>query len=308
MNVAPLNSLVNHLFPGTGIRTIERLTGGVSAEVYRLGLTLIDGGIKSLVLRLHGASHSGHSADLEYKLLQSLHRSGLPVPEPLLVDVSGSRLQDPFLIMVFIEGETAIPSGQEDHYIDVMAEVLARIHDSPTADLPTLPLRIDPLPEVFDYLPEDREWEELRVYLRSLDNTAYMESPGLLHGDFWPENLLWQDGSIAAVLDWEDAALGDPLSDVACCRVELRYRFGKKGMQRFTTAYGQYHDIDLERLALWQVYVAAAAQRFMGDWGLDASLEAHMRAEALNSIRDAGAVLMGASRQGRGVSPLYQTL
>ena len=226
MNAAPLNSLVNHLFPGTGIRTIERLTGGVSAEVYRLGLTLTDGGTQSLVLRLHGASHSGHSADLEYKLLQSLHRSGLPVPEPLLVDVSGSRLQDPFLIMEFIEGETAIPSGQEDHYIDVMAEVLAGIHDSPTADLPTLPLRIDPLPEVFDYLPEDREWEELRVYLRSLDNTAYMESPGLLHGDFWPENLLWRDGSIAAVLDWEDAALGDPLSDVACCR------FGKKGMQR----------------------------------------------------------------------------
>ena len=114
-----------------------------------------------------------------------------------------------------------------------------------------------------------------------------------MHGDFWPENLLWQNGAVAAILDWEDAAVGDPLSDVACCRVELRYKFGKASMQRFTQAYARHREVNRERLALWQVYVAAAAQRFMGEWGLAPALEARMRREALASIREAGAALMG---------------
>jgi aminoglycoside phosphotransferase (APT) family kinase protein len=254
---------------------------------------LVDGGTTSLVLRAHGASHSGHSAELEYQLLQALHRSGVPVPEPLLVDVSGSLLANPFIVMAFIEGTSTVPAGQEGQYIDVMADVLTKIHGLPTVDLPTLPARNDPIPEVFDYLPEGPEWEELRAHLRSLADTAYTESPKLLHGDFWPENLLWQNGAVAAILDWEDAALGDPLSDVACCRVELRYKFGKASMRRFTQAYARNQIVDRERLALWQVYVAAAAQRFMGEWGLAPALEAHMRTEALACIREAGAALMG---------------
>jgi aminoglycoside phosphotransferase (APT) family kinase protein len=124
-----------------------------------------------------------------------------------------------------------------------------------------------------------------------------MGSPKLLHGDFWPENLLWQQGAVAAVVDWEDAALGDPLSDVAASRVELRYKFGKGSMRRFTEAYAKHHKVDRARLALWQVYVAAAAQRYMGGWGLDPALEAHMRAEALVSIREAGDELMGNTAQ-----------
>lgn len=293
MSHTPYGVLVTRLFPGAELKAMRRLAGGVSADVHRLDLNLDDGDTTSVVLRAHGASHSGHSADLEYQLLQALHQIGAPVPEPLLVDVSGSLLTDPFTVMAYVEGTSKVPAGQENQHIEMMADVLTKIHGLPTADLPTLPSRNDPIPEVFDYLPEGPEWQELRAHLRSLTHTAYMESPKLLHGDFWPENLLWQNGAIAAVLDWEDAALGDPLSDVACCRVELRYKFGKAGMKKFTQAYARHQIIDLERLALWEVYVAAAAQRFMGDWGLAPALEAHMRREALASLREAGAALMG---------------
>jgi len=272
---------------------MERLTGGVSADVHRLDLKLADGRTISVVLRAHGASHSGHSAELEYQLMQALHRGGVPVPEPLMVDVNGSLLPDPFLVMVFVEGTSTVPASLEGQYIDAMADVLTEIHETPVSDLPNLPARNDPLPEVFDYLPKSPEWEDLRTHLRSRTDSAYVETPKLLHGDFWPENLLWQKGAVAAVLDWEDAAIGDPLSDVAVSRVELRYKFGKAGMHRFTEAYARHQYVDRERLALWQVYVAAAAQRFMGEWGLAPALEAHMRKEALASIREAGSELMG---------------
>ena len=293
MSHDPYASIVTRLFPRAELKARVRLTGGVSADVHRLDLNLVDGRTTSLVLRAHGASHSGHSAELEYQLLQALYRRGVLVPEPLLVDVSGNLLVDPFLVMAFVEGTSTVPAAQEGQYIDVMADVLAKIHALPTVDLPTLPARNNPLPEVFDYLPEGTEWEALRAHLHSLIDTAYVESPKLLHGDFWPENLLWKNDAIVAILDWEDSALGDPLSDVACCRVELRYKFGKASMQRFTQAYARHRVVNRERLALWQVYVAAAAQRFMGEWGLAPALEAHMRTEALASIREAGSELMG---------------
>lgn len=293
MKQTPYDAIIASLYPGAELQTLMPLTGGVSADVHRMDLRLADGSALSLVLRAHGASHSGHSAELEYQLLQTLHRGGLAVPETLHFDASGGVFADPFLIMAFSEGSSAVPAGEEDAHIDTMADVLARIHGFPTAGLPELPARNDPLPEVFDYLPAGAEWAALGAHLRTLSDTACQGSPKLLHGDFWPGNLLWQQGAVTAILDWEDAALGDPLSDVACCRVELRYRFGKARMQRFTQAYARHRPVDARRLALWQVYVAAAAQHFMGQWGLEAAREAHMRHEALASIREAGAVLMG---------------
>ncbi len=285
--------IVADLFPRSKVERVVRLMGGVSADVHRLDLKLFDGSTTSLVLRSHGASHSGHSAELEYQLLRALHKSSISVPEPLLVDVSGSLLVDPFLVIEFIEGTSNIPVAQNGQCIDLMADTLAAIHALPTSDLPTLPMRNDPLPEVLHYLPKGNEWENLLAHLQSLSETEYLGLPKLLHGDFWPENLLWRQGSIVSILDWEDAAFGDPLSDVACCRLELRYKFGQAGMQRFTQAYAKHRIVDCDRLALWQVYVASAAQRFMGGWGLDTALEEHMRTEALNSIREAGDTLTG---------------
>ncbi|MEJ2089220.1 MAG: phosphotransferase, partial [Gammaproteobacteria bacterium] len=204
MSQGPYSDIVARLFPGAELEAVEPLTGGVSADVSRLDVRLADGDTTRLVLRAHGASHSGHSAELEYRLLEALHRSGVPVAEPLLLDASGRLLADPFLVMKFVEGTTAIPAGQEGRYIDLMAEVLAQIHALPTRDLPALPARVDPRPDVFDYLPEGREWAALRAYLRALADTTYTGPPRLLHGDFWPENLLWRNGSVAAILDWED--------------------------------------------------------------------------------------------------------
>ena len=296
MNPDAVAQLVAGVLPGAVINETERLTGGVSADVYRLDLTLPDGNTRSIVLRSHGESHSGHEASLEYDLLKWLHASGLPVPEPLHVDTSGQILPDPCLLIDFSAGSSALPEPIPDDQVNTIAAMLARIHGTPVTGLPeALPQRRDPLLEVFDFLPTGAGWQDITDHLHQLRDTGFTGQDTLLHGDFWPENLLWVDGDIRAVLDWEDAALGDPLSDVACTRVELRYRYGPGIMRIFTHAYEQYRPVDRQRLALWQIYVAAAAQRYMGSWGLPAEQEAHMRREALASIREAGdALLKGA--------------
>lgn len=287
--------VVAHHFPEAQLAAAQRLTGGVSAEVYRLDLRWPDGREERVVLRAHGATHSGHPAALEYELLATLRNLGLPVAEPLQLDDTRQRLPEPYLIMAFVEGTTAIPAAQVGHCIGRMGDLLARVHDTPTAALPKLPNRTAPVPELFDYLPTGPAWHELTAQLRDTSVEPFSQAPRLLHGDFWPENLLWQKDEQVVILDWEDAALGDPLSDLASARVELRYKFGRDAMAALTRAYARHHPVAPRRLALWQIYVAAAAAHFMGQWRLDPAREAHMRAEALASIREAAAALSQAS-------------
>ncbi len=289
-----------HYDPQACVMDLTRLTGGVSAEVYRLDVAPAASrhnseALEQVVLRLHGPQHNGHCAQLEFDLLHALHSVGLPVPRPLSVQADAELAGYPFLLIEYIQGSTHIAAAQQAACIAQMATMLRQIHESAPALVPfgvALPQRLDPLPEVFDYLPEDASWNPLRRYLHTLGQQPYVGPVQLLHGDFWPENLLWRAQRIRAVLDWEDAAFGDPLSDVAAARVELRYRFGPAAMQQFTRAYTGEQSLDTHRLALWQVYVAAAAQHFMAQWGLPASQEAHMRSQAVASLREAAAVML----------------
>jgi aminoglycoside phosphotransferase (APT) family kinase protein len=51
---------------------------------------------------------------------------------------------------------------------------------------------------------------------RLLENHVPQQSaPAVVHGDYRLDNLLVADDAVAAVIDWEMATLGDPLTDVA---------------------------------------------------------------------------------------------
>ena len=284
-------ALVARLSEHAKYLSLDPLVGGVSANTYLLRAVAASGQEQCWVLREHGTNHSGHPATLEFALLKALHRAGLQVPEPLLCDVSLTISAYPLIVMTFVRGSSLIPLNMQQAYIDRMARQLWQIHRQPLEDLPALPQRLDPLPEAFDYLPREPQWRELRQRMRGLGDTAYVGASRLLHGDFWPQNLIWRQGEIVSVLDWEDAAVGDPHADVAAASVELRYLFGATGAQRFVSAYAELNFVDPFRLALWQVYVAAAAQHFMGQWGLEPARESHMRSGALAAIEAAAKVL-----------------
>ena len=286
MNALKQAELVAEVWPGAALRSARRLTGGVSAQVYALEVAHSSGALAQVVVREHAPVESHYTAELEFDLLKALHSLDLPVPQPILFDARCTLAATPFVIMAAIPGSSVIPTGEAFEYIDEMASQLFRIHQAPIQNLPTLPSRLDPLPEVFEYLPTAAEWGGLKARLRALTDTGFKGAPCLLHGDYWAQNLLWEQGRITGVLDWEDAAIGDPLSDVAGASVELRYLFGREGMQRFIAAYSALSSVDPTRLALWQVYVAAAAQHFMSTWQLAPEREARMRQQALATLEE----------------------
>lgn len=285
-------ALATHV-PAARLRAVARLKGGVSADVFRLDLAMTDGVERSIVLRAMGKS--GLESTQEYALLSALRAAGLPIPRPICVDDSRRHIDAPYILMDFVDGASEIPPDLSGARLEVMAGSLASIHQLPTASLPPLPLRVDPWPELPGFLPRGAEWQALRDRCAGPGPGPFVGTPVLLHGDFWPQNLIWRDGRIAAILDWEDAALGDPLSDLACARLELKYLFDNARVDRFYAAYNRHAPVDPHRLAHWQIYVASAAQHHMGAWGLEPLREAHMRQTALRQIREAAAGLgMGA--------------
>jgi len=87
----------------------------------------------------------------------------------------------------------------------------------------------------------------------------------LLHGDFWPGNILWEGGKLIAPIDWEDAATGDPLHDVAVSRQELAFAFDLAAAEAFTEAYTAITDLDWTDLPLWDL---RASLRPLGDFSI----------------------------------------
>ncbi len=267
------------------------LTGGVSTDVHAIDLEDRDGRMQTVVVRQHRAkSWKSGPADIatrEYRLLEFLHQAGVPVPRPLSLGVGAATLPGPYLVIEFVEGSTELGEQPVSDRVSIAADALVRVHSLPLDQLPKLPTRADPLPEVFDYVPDEARWQPIRTALERITAPRFDSPPTLLHGDFWPGNLLWRDGRLVAILDWEDAAVGDPLSDLASGCLEVLYAYGQDAAERFVRRYEEQSTIDRRRFALWRVYVAAAGCHFMGEWGLPAEREARMRAQAFAFIQDA---------------------
>lgn len=268
------------------------LAGGVSATVGLLELRAASGERQRVVVRQHGADHGGLDATTEARLLEALHAAGLGVPAVRLVDADARLLERPGLVLEHMIGTSEVSASELPHAIRTMVQVLLDVHRFPTERLPALPQRLDPVPKLLDLLPEGRRWARLRGALLGQQDTTYGEAPKLLHGDYWPENLLWRDGDLVAVLDWEDAALGDPLADVAGAGLELRIRHGRAEMEAFIEGYGRFGAVEVKRLALWQLYVSAAMLRFMPGWGLSAAEQVATRSAALATLEEAAAVVL----------------
>lgn len=277
---------VARLFPNSHLLSAHNLTGGVSAQVIVFEIELPDGTTQKLVLRRHGeidyAANPNIAAN-EFKLLQILQAVGIPAPAPIYLDESRELLPTPYLVTQFIEGETQLAPRRVTPFVRQLAHQLSIIHTSDYSkyDLSFLPdqterftAKLRARPAVLDdTLSEGR----IRDTLESRGVPLVHNKPTLLHGDYWQGNILWHDQRIAAVIDWEDAALGDPLSDLANARLEILWAFGPRAMRTFTQHYQLLTPLDYSQLPLWDLYAALRPAGKLDTWGLDALTLRKMR-------------------------------
>jgi aminoglycoside phosphotransferase (APT) family kinase protein len=281
-DLTPVERLVETIRPGCALLRAWPLEGGVSAQVTALGIEHPDGRTERLVIRRHGAIDKGHNPDIardEFSLLVMLHQAGLAVPKPVYLDSANHIFPTPYIVVEYVDGSTEIAPAVLPDALRQMAVFLARLHalDLGQHGVQFLSHREQPVGSILQHLRHTPNADRIRAALDARGPFAPMGESVLLHGDFWPGNIMWRDGRIAAVLDWEDAAIGDPLADLAGCRLELIWKIGSGAMADFTTRYISMTSIDLTDLPFWELHVASGAAAHLSEWGLDPATEADMR-------------------------------
>lgn len=172
---------------------------------------------------------SAHAVDREYRLISALYPLGFPVPRPYALCAEPEVIGAIFYVMELAKGRAytngALPEfdpparrSMYEQLVDTLADLhnidphavglgdfgkpgnyferqVARwtkqYRDSQTDDLPEMERLIDYLPAT---LPEQSR-------------------TSIVHGDYRIDNVLFDNGKLTAVLDWELATLGDPLAD-----------------------------------------------------------------------------------------------
>lgn len=267
MSPEGLARLVAEIEADARLLEAEPLTGGVSADVWRVRF-VADGRERSIVVRRRPGVEPA-AVEREAALCTALHDRGFAVPPALWTESTGDLLGAPAWAMPWRDGTTDV--SFTNHRLQTLATWVRRVHATALEGLPDLPTRDDPRPELAGWLLD--EVADVRPVLAALPWPTARRV--LVHGDLWSGNLLWRDDRLVAMLDWEDAAVGDPLSDLAGSRLELVWRGGPALGDAWI---GCFPGVDRVRLAVWELYCACAAWRFMGDWGWSAEQLAATRA------------------------------
>ena len=239
-----------------------------------------------MIVRQHGDvdfKRNPHIAADEFRLLQILQSAGLAAPAPYHLDQSGEIFSRPYVVVEYIEGKPEFaPSNLADLLLQ-LATHLSRIHnvDCSNLDLSFLPEQEKIYAEKFRERPakvdESLDEGRIRDALESVWPLPQRNRSVLLHGDFWPGNTLWRDGRLVAVIDWEDAELGDPLADVANSRLEILWAFGIEAMHSFTHHYKSMTTIDFTNLPYWDLCAALRPAFKLAEWAADDVTERTMR-------------------------------
>ena len=291
-----LQRVIDSVMTGAELLKYELLMGGVSSEVFLLEIKK-DAELKKIVLREESGPPAKNTSRSEFELLQALQRTNIPCAEPLFLDTTRAILDKPFVLLSFIEGSIDIAKMGNDTFILKMVNQLKAIHEVDIEILPNLSLRLDPLEGLIEYLAGDSQWKELKEYLSSLHDTAYTKKHVFLHGDYWSGNIILENEKIKGVIDWEYAAIGDPLCDVAASCLEVRYEFGKELMTTFKDTYSNFLPIDNFRYSLWLIYIAASTLYHIHQWNISNEREALIKKETVNVINEEFESLLHQSKE-----------
>ncbi len=172
------------------------------------------------------------------RIMTALETGPVPVPEILAFSEDPVIDGRPFVLMSKVPGDrlnsvldTIGPHGlmrAAFDTIDLISSV--PVPETGIADEPVT----DPTSEVSRWAKlRERAPAELLSRAPALESKLLAARPAvaqarLVHGDYHPGNLVFRDGAVVAVLDWEIAHLGVTPSDKAgLCMLAIRKRFGE---------------------------------------------------------------------------------
>jgi aminoglycoside phosphotransferase (APT) family kinase protein len=230
------------------------IAGGRSNLTYE-----VSDGTRNWVVRRPPLGHvlaTAHDMEREYRVITALRDTSVPVPLTYALCTDPEVLGAPFYVMSRVDG---IPYRTADQIAVLgptrvaaiaqrLVATLAQLHAVPPAEVGLADFG---RPEGF-LARQVRRWKKQLDASRSRPVAGIDElhallaasppdgtPPAIVHGDYRLDNVLvGADDKVAAVVDWEMATLGDPLTDVALLVVYQRMdRLGEGPMASSAPGY-----------------------------------------------------------------------
>ncbi|MEM9577734.1 MAG: phosphotransferase family protein [Pseudomonadota bacterium] len=224
--------LATHVPGFDRLDAIEKFPDGQSNPTYK-----VTSGNTDFVLRVKPPGtllKSAHAVDREFRVMQALGPTDVPVPKVLHLSGEESPMGPQLMVMEMVEGRIFWDPALPEHTLasraavyDAMNATLASLHDVVPAAVGLADFgkpgnyferqvarwsrqyeaaATDPLPDV-DWLSG---W--LREAMVADDGAC-----SIVHGDYRIDNMIFAPDApqVRAVLDWELSTLGHPLADLA---------------------------------------------------------------------------------------------
>lgn len=213
---------INYKTPPTPV------TGGEVTSMYKFHLSHVPDHLNiPLVIRIFPTFFRKNQANKERLVQNALKEAGYPVPRVFFIGDETSIFDLQFIIMEFMPGK---PLWNMD--LNDMPEILAKLHvelhkidPSPIMNelgFPSNDLNFCPSLDYVEVLINRLNQERLKPGLQWLkENRPKTESLVICHGDFHPLNILYDQDSVSAVVDWATFRFDDPAYDVATTRMVL---------------------------------------------------------------------------------------
>lgn len=275
--------LLDFLAPGSDLLSITVADGSFSNFTHIVEARLPSGNVEKVVVRrykIFGHYDRGEKARREFKTFELLSHYHVPAPAPLLLDESGETLGSPGIVTSFVEGRLRLDNVSDPlDWARKLAETLARIHSIPCGEEEqdfllkgnaeaTWFLNSDHPPVYMQEYPGGSEvWRILQDALP----TIQADSPVLLHIDYWSGNILWDRNEISAVIDWEEAAYGDPAVDVGYALMNMVMMGLPQAADEFLRVYELETGKSPQNLGFWELAASVRPMMNAEDWKIDQS-------------------------------------
>jgi aminoglycoside phosphotransferase (APT) family kinase protein len=276
-------ALLEKIAPGSHLLKVELLPGSFSNHTHLVEARLPKGNIFKFVVRRYQIFVNydrGEKARREFMVYKLMNQYNIPAPEPLLLDDTGTLLEVPGIVTRLVPGALVLtaPSDPLD-WARKLAVMLARIHAIPL-DKDNRRMLLDANAEATWFLNRESAPEYMESFPGGSELWQIMQSeslhlqpvqPTLVHCDYWEGNILWHEGEISAVLDWEEAAFGDPIIDVAYARLNMIVMGSPEAAEEFLHIYESETGRRAENLGFWEMAAAVRPMVDPLDWQIHCS-------------------------------------
>jgi len=254
---------------------------------------LLRAGDREVVLRVARAEQVADTATEVAAMTCAARMAGaiLPVPEMLGYDLA-ERTGYGLVLLARVPGTSVIPPEPDPERLRALGAAAARIGSIELAPAPALPVRSRPI-EAEDFAGMRRE-QGASDLLRAAEAAVAATRPddgrrGLVHGDLWYGNTMWDDGRLTAVLDWDCAGVGPAGIDLGSLRCDAAWCHGVEAAGHILGGWEAEAGRPATDVPYWDAVAALASPPDMGWFPISMALQGRpdLTREVMLERRDA---------------------